>query len=563
MQRSNVYQIIVAAGLLMGILFLGCALATTLDNETLRFYLAYWTVLGCDLSLFLLLCGIVLDWPLLSDVFLSLQANTKKGLLFLLALSLFFVVAISPRTNRLFYDEHIYQSIAQHLTWTNQAFLPFEAAAENGRYRPINVEYNKQPNGHPWYLARFFRLFGTNETVAHAANNFAYLLSLVSIFGLSLLMFRCQRGALFATGFLAFTPIYLIWSNTTAAEIPATSFAVLMLFSSALYVKHPSIATVLLVAGSAGLGVQMRPESLLLLIPALLFILLARPQELFCSRFYWLVVLICIVCLPEILHLYSVSFERWGSSGEKFSLSYFKENFFVNSSLFVRDRRYPILFFVLAVTGLCLGKSLIAQLTCLIWFLLMFSIFLFFYAGSYEYGADVRFAILPSPPLALLAGAGASWFSQKNRFGITPPRLTLLLVLLLGLTFSKFFPALRAVGYESIESRDDVKMARELVKDVLDDAMVLSHNPSIWLLHGKNSAQLNSLTNRKAHIDQDMFVRYTGGVYFHWNYWCNVPNPVQNALCSLALESYDTVPIQEYRVRGKRYALYRLYQKPK
>ncbi len=43
----------------------------------------------------------------------------------------------------------------------------------------------------------------------------------------------------------------------------------------------------------------------------------------------------------------------------------------------------------------------------LLWFVMFWGIFLFFYAGSYKYGADVRFALLTFMPLAVLAGMGA------------------------------------------------------------------------------------------------------------------------------------------------------------
>ena len=43
-----------------------------------------------------------------------------------------------------------------------------------------------------------------------------------------------------------------------------------------------------------------------------------------------------------------------------------------------------------------------------VWFLLFWGIFIFFYAGSYNYGADVRFALVSYIPIALIAGYGAA-----------------------------------------------------------------------------------------------------------------------------------------------------------
>ena len=40
------------------------------------------------------------------------------------------------------------------------------------------------------------------------------------------------------------------------------------------------------------------------------------------------------------------------------------------------------------------------------YFLLFFGIALLFYAGSYDYGADVRYSLATYPPLAILGGLG-------------------------------------------------------------------------------------------------------------------------------------------------------------
>ena len=44
---------------------------------------------------------------------------------------------------------------------------------------------------------------------------------------------------------------------------------------------------------------------------------------------------------------------------------------------------------------------------CASYFLLFFGIALLFYAGSYNYGADVRYSLMTYPPLAILGGLGA------------------------------------------------------------------------------------------------------------------------------------------------------------
>ena len=52
--------------------------------------------------------------------------------------------------------------------------------------------------------------------------------------------------------------------------------------------------------------------------------------------------------------------------------------------------------------------------------------------------------------------------------------------------------------------------------------------------------------------------RYPGGVYLHWNFWCNVQDPVQRRFCSRILELRAGDLIREQWKGNQRYALYRL-----
>ena len=52
--------------------------------------------------------------------------------------------------------------------------------------------------------------------------------------------------------------------------------------------------------------------------------------------------------------------------------------------------------------------------------------------------------------------------------------------------------------------------------------------------------------------------RYSGGVYLHWNFWCNVQDPVQAQFCQRALEMHPVEMIREYRERDQRFVIYRV-----
>jgi hypothetical protein len=76
----------------------------------------------------------------------------------------------------------------------------------------------------------------------------------------------------------------------------------------------------------------------------------------------------------------------------------------------------------------------------------------------------------------------------------------------------------------------------------------------VW---GYNAAQASLATTEAGYLES-MVPRYAGGVFFHWNFWCNVADPVQQAFCTTLLARFPHTLIQEYRERDYRYAIYRL-----
>ena len=63
---------------------------------------------------------------------------------------------------------------------------------------------------------------------------------------------------------------------------------------------------------------------------------------------------------------------------------------------------------LLAALGLWTGPAARERWLVALYFLVFFGIQLLFYAGSYNYGADVRYSLMTYPPLAVLGGLGAA-----------------------------------------------------------------------------------------------------------------------------------------------------------
>ena len=540
---------------------LSYAYVSSVDTFELRNHLARWTVLSLELSVLIFLVSFLCAFKDIKNIFLQISKYSRLTFVILIILGSILVAFVTPRTNRIFFDEHIYENIAQGIAFTGKAFMCNEGEAEYGEYKPFVNEYNKQPNGHPFFISLFFKIFGAHEWVAHLANNVGFIIAAIAVFGIVLLAFNSEKAALFAMAFYIMTPMAVIWSNTVSAEPSAAAFSTLAIFSTFFFLKKKSTASLFLMVASLTFAIQFRPELILLPIPVFLIIVINNPSELTKTKNYWAVLLFLIIAMPEFFHLFAVRGEGWGSSGKKFGIDILFKNIKVNGPFYFRNIRYPLIFSIFAIFGLLKTECWKKKFPLFIWFLMSWGIFLLFYAGSYNYGADVRFSLMSAPPIAIFAGLGAWYLIKFASSFINQRLLTFSFIIIIFMLWSKFLPLIRAESFEAADARFDVKFARELADLVPPDSIVLTHNPNMWLLWGKNAAQASVATSNRVHLENDFFNRYHGGVYYHHNFWCNVPDPGQNRFGEAIRKNYKLELIKEYNARRFRYALYRVHLK--
>src|SRR6185295_2979963 len=198
------------------------------------------------------------------------------------------------------------------------------------------------------------------------------------------------------------------------------------------------------------------------------------------------------------------------------------------------------------------GRAAIAA-----WFGLFFGITLLFYAGSYDYGADVRYSLLTNPPVAIFAGLGAAWL-LRGAAG-RPLRLAACAALAAaaaGQYVVQSLPVVRAATDSAWAARADVDFAKSFVPRLPMDAYVLTHNPGMFQVWGINAGQM-SLADDPRFLD-GLAGRFAGGVYLHWNYWCNTQDPVHQGLCARVLAARPVTLAGDFRALDQHFAFYRM-----
>jgi hypothetical protein len=340
------------------------------------------------------------------------------------------------------------------------------------------------------------------------------------------------------------------------------------------FVKHSDSKALFLAVVTLPFAFQFRPESGLILILTGLTLILMAPKEMMRQRFYAFLLLLLALSLPHLVHLYCVRFENWGApvDSSKFALAHFYKNIIVNGPFYFVNKRFPLIVTLLALAGFVLplprfkrepsaesGGSFFCREKVIVasWFFLFWGIFVFFYAGSYNYGADVRFSLLSQMPLALIGGFGASRLSVWVENRCAMKNVTIALSVLIVISFLSFMPYIRAATQEAWSSRFDHRFAKKIAETVPPHSLIFTHNPNMFLVWGKNAAQSSIAMSKDVHL-QHFFKKYTGGVYFHYNYWCSVASEAQPTLCKNILEKFNTEKILWESEKGKEYALYRL-----
>jgi hypothetical protein len=461
----------------------------------------------------------------------------------------------APRTNRIFYDEQIYQSIGQNLSDLRRAQVCNDGQVSGGRLQCASGEYNKQPYAYPHLLSVAYRIVGVHDWVAFAINAIVMALTVLTVYALVVSLFDDRQAAAFASLIVAIVPEQLIWSATAAVEPAASLACVVALFCAARYRRSggrlPAVALVIATA----YAIQFRPESILIVAVVATVTWPRIRQDLEGPTGWWAAVLLLLLVSAHIAHLFAVRNAGWGTDAARFSVRYLAANFAVNGRFYVFDERFPVVVTVLAFFGLA-GRGT-GQWSLALWFLLFFGIDLVFYAGSYNYGADVRYSLMTYPPLAALAGVGAARLSRWA--GATAPGLPAgpLVTAVLAFQFLWYLPVVRATTEEAWAARADVRFARSVAAELPPDSYVLTQNPGMFQVWGVGAGQMSQVLATPGYAAL-LARRYRGGVYLHWNFWCNVDDPVQRDLCHRGMGLGDPELVAEYRERDQRYAFYRL-----
>jgi hypothetical protein len=527
-----------------------------MNNHALREFLMRWQFWALEAQFAFLLITSIVELRRVKT-----RASTVAAACVVALCAWALTATAPPRTNRIYYDEQIYQGVGRNLSDLHRAQMCNDGRVEYGRLQCVQGEYNKEPNGYPYLLSLAYRAIGVSDTTAFRFNNLVAALAVLVTIVLADLLFNDTRIAVLSGIVLALLPMQLHWSNTAAVEPVAALLCAAAMLAAVHFARARTTSALVWTVAVTAFALNMRPECVLIVPVIALALTLLAPRE-FRTRRLWLGGAGGLIASSlAILHIVAVSNEGWGTTGPQLSWQHAVANFSTNFFFFFRDERFSTLCGAAAVVGLLAPGHPRERTTLAGYFFAFWLVFLFFYAGSYNYGADVRYSLMTYVPIAILAGGGLWRLADHVRWlrrGTWTDRSAFAsIVAVLLVQFLWYLPLVRETGEEAWAARADVKYAREFVTRLPTNSVVLTHNPAMFHMWDVSAAQM-SVTRGDPHAIERLQARFAGGVYLHWNYWCNVPDPVQNVFCRAGLNEYAHELVESRRERDFEYALYRM-----
>jgi hypothetical protein len=215
--------------------------------------------------------------------------------------------------------------------------------------------------------------------------------------------------------------------------------------------------------------------------------------------------------------------------------------------------------------------------------MIFFGLYLFFYAGSFNYGVDVRYSLTMYIPVAILGGCGAYLIliiltkiieknieltrmmheEKKGNFLIEKNKIkinwitTVIVAILLIITFTPFINLTCSVGEKAWDARLAHDFLVENIKELDKDSWIFSHIPYVALINGRNSADAYYAQNPD--IMNDIFDK-TDNVYFYEEYWCGC-EPYKSSTCKYFHDNFKLKVYKSVSEKNRNFTLYKIERK--
>jgi len=535
-----------------------------IDDKILQQYLIRIEPVFLGVNFILIVASFLSSLKDIKKVLKNVKKISWIILIIIFAIGFILRMFVAPHTHRVFFDEDIYLDIGKQILTEGKGCLCNYGDSKEC-YDCILMKW---PNGYPFTAAVAFMFFGISESVAFNLEVLLGSISVLLVFGIGYLLSGKEEIGLFSALLFALIPVHIMWSGTTASEPVFMFYTILSIFAFLVSFREFNFKTSLFAMSALSFALQVRAEGpVLLIIIGGMILLLDKKLKVKINDVKFLIPLIVLffLIMPTLLHVrHSSETDPWGSSGKVFGWEYAKQNIPINAWFWFTGYpaiENPVFFTIFAIIGLIFLLKINVKLALFLglWFLSIFFLYAFFYAGSVRYGTDVRYSMSGYIPFVIFGGFGFYLVQQLISKKFKHPWIIFLIFsTIIFISFLFYLPSVSTPADKIMEANQARTYHDFVVKEAskLDDnCYILTHTPSIFLIMNKGSLQTwyGSNTNTM----KELFNR-TDCVIFDDNFWCNL-EPYKSSVCKHIFDAYNLTMISSVQTNdGHTYALYRI-----
>ena len=549
-----------------------------------------------------LIAGAVLDRENIMRVLKEHKFDRRSLLIALAVVALFLVIEIFivKPTQLLFFDDAIYQGMAQDLLHMGQAWMcdyGTPAVCYSGElfHEPLGLSFN---------FAIAFAIFGVHQYAAQGAELALAAISVFMGFLVALLLFKEPRAACFSELLMALSPVILVWAMPTNSDMALLAYSLVALFFLLVFIRRRSRLGLMNLLLAFSLTLYMKVVAALYIPVFLLAYLLLEDGSVMISirknlgriKVYGMdtrvlvILLLFVMVVAPALNYASIELSSgdYGYGGTmiqntcnrslpgtratgNMNLANFEDN--ICSNVFFWFNQYegdyvmqPVLFTALACVGAALmlfdrRRELLVLGT---WFMVFFLFYTSFYAGSVGYGVDWRFMLSLVAQASILGGFAVStlvswaYSSMKriNKRGRAALRCAVLLIAIAIVIYPAYSLAPRlSISPSRIPQAPDARFYEGFVYNesgmIPQDCLVYTYDPALFNINNRTATQMSDLYNISRY---NQFRSQYRCLVLDYGYWCHTPNNI----CAYAEQRFSLTPIATatFNSFGYRYGFY-------
>lgn len=525
----------------------------------------------------------------------------KKHLLIIIAIIALFValelVVIKP-TQLLFFDDAIYQSMAQSLLHSGQSWMcdygtPTMCFTGEIFHEPIGLSFN---------FAIAFLAFGVRLPVAFGTGLALGALAVFMTFFVALMLLKRLTAATFSMLLMALSPVLLVWAQPTNSDIATLAYSLIAIFFMLMFAVRKTKLTLINLLLSVSLLMYMKVFALLY-VPVLLLMYLFLDGNGFVAsvkknvgiiRKHWLdtwplvALLIFVVSVaPQIAYAnIQLTTGNYGFQGtsvqESCGTGYVPATGSINIMNLQANTCANVLFWFNLYKNIYVMQPFIYTLLAMagaavmlvwarreftaigIWFVAFFALYDAFYAGSVLYGVDWRFMLGLAAQASIFGGfalyAFLGYVRKRNKGRNVFSVMAVIGVLaLLAYPIYAMLPQL-SVSPSNVPQAGDARFYEGFVYNdsyqIPSNCLVFTYDPTLFNINNRTATQLSNLYNQGLYAN---YSREYSCLVLDYGYWCHTPDNE----CTYLNQSFTLTPIvtATYNDFNYRYGFYYITKK--